>query len=285
MQSLLSSARTALTWRIGVEKPELVLIVGCVGLALNILSVTILHEHAENGLTSMSSLNLQSHLSRTGTHQAHRHENLLGQEQKNKGSHRDLGIMGVLLHVLGDAANNVGVIIAATIIWKTRSPARFYADPAVSMTIAIVIMLSSLPLMKRSGMILMQSTPGGVDPEDVKHDLQMLPQIEAVHDLHVWVLNQQKAVATAHVVVNNETVKSLTDFMQVANTINECLHAYGIHSATLQPEIVSLEHIPGIFHQGEYISDTDGLQRRAAVNPTCHLGCRTTACEESTCCD
>ena len=115
--------------------------------------------------------------------------------------------------------------------------ASLYRAVSSPTTFLPAFVLSSLPLLKRSGTILMQSTPGGVDPEDVKHDLQMLPQIDAVHDLHVWVLNQKKAVATAHVVVNNETVKSLDDFMHVANTVNECLHAYGIHSTTLQPEI------------------------------------------------
>lgn len=54
--------------------------------------------------------------------------------------------MGVLIHVLGDAANNVGVIIAAAVIWKTNYPGRFYADPAVSMAIAFMIFFSSIPL-------------------------------------------------------------------------------------------------------------------------------------------
>lgn len=58
--------------------------------------------------------------------------------------------MGVLLHVIGDAANNVGVIIAAAVIWKTKYSARFYADPAVSMAIALMIFISSIPLGMRS---------------------------------------------------------------------------------------------------------------------------------------
>lgn len=55
-------------------------------------------------------------------------------------------MLGVLIHVVGDAANNVGVIISALVIWLTTSPGRYYADPAVSMAIAIVILTTSLPL-------------------------------------------------------------------------------------------------------------------------------------------
>jgi zinc transporter 1 len=81
-------------------------------------------------------------------------------------------MMGVFVHVLGDALNNLAVIIAALVIWLTNSPARFYADPGVSTVISILILLSSIPLVKNSGKILMQSAPGGVDIEDVKHDLE-----------------------------------------------------------------------------------------------------------------
>lgn len=74
-------------------------------------------------------------------HDNHRHNNL----QPSKRGY-DLGMLGVLIHVLGDAANNVGVIISALVIWLTTYPARYYADPAVSMAIAIVILTTSIPL-------------------------------------------------------------------------------------------------------------------------------------------
>lgn len=87
---------------------------------------------------------------------------------------RDLGMLGVLIHVIGDAINNIGVIIAAVIIWQTRSEARFYADPAASMFIAIMIFISSIPLTKNSGAILLESAPRGVEIDDVKHDLEQV---------------------------------------------------------------------------------------------------------------
>jgi Co/Zn/Cd efflux system component len=98
--------------------------------------------------------------------------------------------MGVLLHVLGDAVNNVGVIIASLVIWRTDSPGRYYADPAVGLAIALMILLSSIPLgmsfilgilshahnsfiaVKKSGTILLECVPIGVDLKDVKHDLE-----------------------------------------------------------------------------------------------------------------
>lgn len=81
-------------------------------------------------------------------------------------------MLGVILHVAGDAVNNIGVMVAAITIWKVESDRRFYADPAVSLCIAIMIFVSALPLVKNSGLILLQSVPLGVDLDDIKHDLE-----------------------------------------------------------------------------------------------------------------
>lgn len=53
--------------------------------------------------------------------------------------------MTVLVHIIGDCANNLGIIIAGLIIWQTDYSGRYYADPAVGMAIAVMIFLSSLP--------------------------------------------------------------------------------------------------------------------------------------------
>lgn len=81
-------------------------------------------------------------------------------------------MFGVLVHVVGDALNNIGVIIAAVVIWRTDYDARFYADPGASTGISLMILISALPLVKNSGAILMQSAPRGVDISDVKHDIE-----------------------------------------------------------------------------------------------------------------
>ncbi|KAL2698858.1 hypothetical protein AAEP93_010246 [Penicillium crustosum] len=104
----------------------------------------------------------------------------------------------------------------------------------VSMFIAILIILSSFPLMRRSGVILLESVPTGIDMGDIQHDLERIKGVNSVHELHIWCLNQQKNLASVHVVVSEDSVE---DFMKTARVINECFHAYGIHSITLQPEL------------------------------------------------
>ncbi|KAL7760185.1 hypothetical protein ACKLNR_010275 [Fusarium oxysporum f. sp. zingiberi] len=236
-----------------VQQPFLIMIVGCVGLALNILVLSFLHEHdhehdhqggrrhshddrQQNQETTGPLTNEAISESVTGlaqipmNHHNHRHTTV---SVKSPG--RDLGMLGVFIHVLGDAINNIGVIIAAVLVWQLKGEGRYYADPAVGVFISLMILLSAIPLVKKSGAILLQTAPKGVNPEDVKHDIEMIPGIKSVHELHIWRLDQCKFVASAHIVVDSRTVQGFAD---KAKIIMKCLHAYGVHSATLQPEVL-----------------------------------------------
>ncbi|RAK95471.1 putative di-, tri-valent inorganic cation transporter [Aspergillus ibericus CBS 121593] len=219
-----------------VENPKLMFIMGAIGLVLNLVSATFLH--ASNG--------------------------------------HDLGMLGVLLHVIGDAANNLGVMAAALVIWLTHYGGRFYADPGTSMGIAVMIMLSSVPLVRRCGIILLESAPSGVDLEDVKHDLEKIPGVLSIHELHIWRLNQHKALASVHVMVSDYSVPN---FLRLTKTINECFHAYGIHSTTLQPELAR----PGTTTADMQITEVEGFGESKEASEKCQVACGT-LCEELTCC-
>lgn len=194
------------------------------------------HDHSSHTHEETGSLTIGTELQSSQSHTDHAEHMHLSMKLKKQSM--DLGIVGVLIHVIGDAINNIGVIISALTIWLTRPEGRFYVDPAVSMWIGIMILASAIPLTKRSGNILMQSAPPGVKLDDVKHDIESIPGVDSIHELHVWRLDQKKVIASAHVVVSEE---SLPKFMKAAQTVSECLHAYGIHSATLQPELLPEE--------------------------------------------
>ena len=131
------------------------------------------------------------------------------------------------------------------------------------------VLLITLIIVKQSGRILLQSPPSGVDVNDIKHDLEKIHGVLSVHELHVWRLNQLKALASAHIVIAEPSLES---FQRQVRTINECLHAYGVHSSTIQPELVG--------QQGSSFN-SDGTQRTDLV--TCLMNCGP-SCEELTCC-
>ncbi|KAJ5389452.1 uncharacterized protein N7496_000520 [Penicillium cataractarum] len=270
-----------------IENPKMVFIVGCIGLCLNIISALFLHEHGhghvhvsppvlEDRLAPISDCeedSISKHLDHkhprfeTGVSvHCHDHGDGQGHSHSHGHNHGDLGMMGVLLHVLCDAANNLGVIAAALVIWLAKYDGRYYADPGVSMGIAIMIIISSFPLVRTTGLILLESAPNGVNLDDVQHDLEKVPGVHSIHELHIWRLNQRKTIASVHIVVSDPSVSS---FLKTAKTINECFHAYGIHSATLQPEILS--------------EDDATFLASGEKGPRCQVVCGT-LCEALTCC-
>ncbi|KAF5659262.1 zinc cadmium resistance [Fusarium heterosporum] len=225
-----------------VKNPMLILIVGSIGLALNILVLSFLHGKKAwpfprdmGNIAILMDCSTKGQLTRrqtiqaaTNNHHGHKHVDIAA-----KSAGRDLGMMGVFIHILGDAINNVGVMAAAVIIWKAEGDGRYYADPVVGVFISVMILISAIPVVKGSGAILLQTAPRGIDLEDVKHDIERIPGVLSVHKLHIWRLGQHKSVASAHIAVNDRTIEG---FVDKAKIIMECLHAYGVHSATLQPE-------------------------------------------------
>lgn len=174
----------------------------------------------------------------SGVHDDHHHTKPKSKSKKSHGhNHADMGMNAMVLHVLGDALGNVGVIATALVIWLTDWPGRYYADPAVSLFITLIILKSAIPLTKATSKVLLQATPDHLDLEDIKDDIQGLPGVISCHHVHVWQLSDTKVVASLHMQIAFPiTDEGGAKYMKLAKQARKCLHAYGIHSATIQPE-------------------------------------------------
>ena len=177
-------------------------------------------------------------------HVLHKHNQPKAQDGQGGHSHGDLNMRGVFLHVMGDALGNIGVIGSALIIWLTNYSWRFYADPAISLVITLIILGSAIPLCKAASRILLQAVPAGISIDDIKEDIEELPGILSCHHVHVWQLSDTKLVASLHVQVEYDFKgEGSARYMQLARQIRHCLHGYGIHSSTIQPEFcLNSEH-------------------------------------------
>jgi solute carrier family 30 (zinc transporter), member 1 len=206
------------------------------------------------------------------SHADHNHNKPKKHGKSTGHNHGDMGMRAMVLHVIGDALGNVGVIVSALIIWLTPWPGRFYADPAVSLFITLIILRSTVPLTAATAKILLQATPDHLDVKDIKEDIEDIPGIVSCHHVHIWQLSDSQIIASMHIQVefpiNDEGGSER--YMEVAKEVRECLHAYGIHSATIQPEFC-------LDKSRKYTeveaAGFDGPSMRKAEDPSCLLEC------------
>ena len=225
------------------------------------------------------------HRGQDSWHHGHKHR-LPKQSKKGSHHHHDLGMNAIVLHVIGDALGNVGVIISALVIWLTDYPGRYFADPAVSLFITLIILRSTIPLTIATAKILLQATPDHIEVHDIKDDIQALPGVVGCHHIHIWQLSDTQIVASMHIQLDfsiSET--SEQKYMDIARAVRICLHAYGIHSATIQPEFCLVqEHAHGpdrskIIGLGGY----DGQVACLLDDNTCLIEC-VENCQGKPCC-
>ena len=219
------------------ENTSLLLWVAVIGLAINVMGLFIFghgHDHS-HGHSHGHSHDDTEHVEMTAMDDIETGE---VEEKENRKSLKpkitNMNIHGVFLHVLGDALGSIAVIISSAAIRWSDSPNRFYADPICSVFITLIILASTLPLLKQSILILLQSVPKSIDLNLLSNALSELPGVIAIHELHVWQLNHTKIVGSLHVVCDRQS-----DFNHLSMRMKLLCHEYGLHATTIQPEFVN----------------------------------------------
>jgi cobalt-zinc-cadmium efflux system protein len=143
-----------------------------------------------------------------------------------------LNVRGAYLHVLGDLLGSVGAITAAVVILLTGWMA---ADPLISIFVAALILFSSWKLVRESVDVLLEAVPSHIDSGRVRADIESIPGVLDVHDLHVWTVTSGFFAMSGHVVVpdparNQEILEEIQRRMR---------EHFGIRHSTVQ-----IEHVP-----------------------------------------
>lgn len=149
----------------------------------------------------------------------------------NGGQGESLNMRGAYLHVLADLLGSVAVIIAAVAISLTGWN---WIDQAASLVIALLILPRSWALLKTAGAVLMEQVPAEVDSAGLRAAVAEVPGIDTLHDLHIWSVDGETAVATVHVVA----AQPLDDRGRcgVLDQVQDIFRTHGIDHATVQVE-------------------------------------------------
>jgi cobalt-zinc-cadmium efflux system protein len=150
---------------------------------------------------------------------------------------QDMNTRGAMLHVMGDLLGSVAALISGMVIWATGWLA---VDPILSVLICVVILFSSLRLLREALNVFMEGVPRHLQLEDIGRAMANLKPVCSVHDLHVWNLSSQEVALSAHVVL-----RELEDWNAVLAELQKLLNSqFGIGHVTLQPERLEEVRVP-----------------------------------------
>lgn len=113
------------------------------------------------------------------------------------GSKDDINIRGAYLHLAADAAISLGVLVAGVIV---RYSGWNWVDPAVSMVIVVIIVMSTWSLMMQALRMMMAAVPDNVDRAAIEQFLRSRPGVTELHDLHIWAMSTTENALTAQLV-------------------------------------------------------------------------------------
>jgi cobalt-zinc-cadmium efflux system protein len=143
--------------------------------------------------------------------------------------HDDLNMKGAFLHMAADAAVSGGVVIAGVLIMMTGL---HWIDPVVSIVINLVIVWGTWSLVRDASNLALDAVPEGIDAKAVRRYFEGLPEIEEVHDLHIWALSTTHTALTVHLVKPDAKI----DDGMLERICHELKDKFGIDHATVQFE-------------------------------------------------
>ncbi len=140
-----------------------------------------------------------------------------------------LNIRAALLHVMGDLLASIAAVVAGAVIYVT---AWMPIDPILSIFISLLIMVSSIRLLKESLLVLMEGVPTTICINEVSDTLTAIEGINALHDLHIWTLTSGIVMLSAHV-----SIREFSHWPSLLEVLKNTIKSrYGIDHITLQPE-------------------------------------------------
>jgi cobalt-zinc-cadmium efflux system protein len=148
----------------------------------------------------------------------------------HKEKSQNLNVKAAYMHLLGDTLSSVAVIVGGIAIWFFKL---YWLDPLITVFVGIYIVWHTWGIVKETVDILMQSTPPGLSPEEIKLQVERLEEVDNIHHLHVWKLNDSQIHLETHVNLKNNI--DMVKMMAVKQKIEQLLRKkFNIQHITLQ---------------------------------------------------
>jgi cobalt-zinc-cadmium efflux system protein len=143
---------------------------------------------------------------------------------------RSLNLRAAMLHVTSDVVGSVAALAAGAVIYFTGWKP---IDAILALVIALLILASTIHLLREALHVLMEGVPRSVNLEEVGRLIARIERVHSVHDLHIWNISSGRVALSAHL-----DITDLSNWPVVLEQARRALQQrYGIDHVTLQPEV------------------------------------------------
>lgn len=112
----------------------------------------------------------------------------------------------VFLHIMEDVLGWVAVLIVSITMMFVDLP---ILDPLLSIAISIWVMSNVYKNIRETFKVLLQAIPDSVDTEALENEIKQIPEVESIHDLHIWSLDGESHIMTLHIVTESKDKRSI----------------------------------------------------------------------------
>ncbi len=121
-------------------------------------------------------------------------------------SKNSLNMKAAFLHNLSDALASIGVIIAGALILLYQW---YWVDTLVTFLIAGFVLWQGIIMLPKTVHLLMEGTPEELSSVDIKSAMEEVDDVEDVHHIHIWNLDEYRIALEAHVVVTADKLQKV----------------------------------------------------------------------------
>ena len=134
-------------------------------------------------------------------------------------------------HLMEDVLGWVAVLLIAIILHFVHWPV---LDPLLSIVFTLFILFNVFRTLKETVNLFLQGVPDEALRIEIESQLLALEEVEELHHLHLWSLDGEKHVLTAHLVVTS--LLSLEQQQALKKQIAKCLARFSLEHTTIELE-------------------------------------------------
>ncbi|KAI9019740.1 cation efflux family-domain-containing protein [Hyaloraphidium curvatum] len=151
--------------------------------------------------------------------------------------HENINVSSAVVHVIGDIVSSVGVLIAGIVIYFY--PHMTIVDPICTFLFSVIVLFTTVRIINTTVLVLMESTPHDIDPEQLSNELLAIPGVVSCHDLHLWSLTVGKPAMSVHLGCSSATIEEYNRILSHAQ--HRVCSRWNIHHTTIQLEAAAAE--------------------------------------------